>query len=49
MQESIIGASLEFVRVEAKLRGISRQLQKMQHDIQSCIKGAQVGGIGVAA
>ncbi len=42
-QESIIGAALEFVRLEEKLGDVSRQLMKMQQDIEGCMKGAQVG------
>jgi hypothetical protein len=42
IQESIIAASLEFVRLEEKVGDVSRQLSTLQRDIEGCIRGAQV-------
>ena len=42
VQESIVAASLEFVRVEGQLQGVGRSLHKLQSEIDSCVKGAQV-------
>ena len=42
MQESLVAASLEFVRVEGQLQGVARSLHKLQSEIDSCVRGAQV-------
>jgi hypothetical protein len=47
VQESIIAGSLEFVRTEENLGAVTRDLRQLEHDIDACIKGAQVNGVGI--
>ncbi len=35
------------MRTEEKLWAVSRDLQQLEHDIDACIKGAQVNGCGI--